>query len=270
MEKKFLVLFFLTLFLSFTIRIFYLTQNPEGFEQTEAAFSYNAYSVLRTLHDEDGKFLPFILVSVGDYKLAGYMYWQIPFIALLGLNEFSVRFSAITAGMISLILIYFISYKVFDRRKISLLTLFFTCIAPWHILLSRMGYDPIVAFMFYLFSVAFFVGWYKRGRIYLVLLSSISLSLGILTYYSVWVLAPFTILFYWIAIYKKSQEKISRLAGIFLLLLPILMMGKLLLLTQGQRLYQDSTYQVHANPLLEEQVREDQREFPLFITRMFH
>lgn len=270
MKKRFLVLFFLTLFLSLTIRLYNLTENPEGFEQTEAAFSYNAYSVFKTGRDEDGKFLPLILISVGDYKLAGYMYFQIPFIALLGLNEFSVRLSAVTAGMISLILVYFICIKLLKRRKISLLTLFFTGIAPWHILLSRMGYDPIVAFMFYLLSAAFFVQWHKNRHIYLLLCSSIALSLGILTYYSVWVLAPFTILFYWIYAYKKSKKITSVLTVSLIVLLPILMMGKLLLQTRGERLYQDSTYQNHANPLLAEQIREDQDKFPVFIIRLFH
>lgn len=55
-----------------------------------------------------------------------------------------------------------------------------------------------------------------------------------------------------------------------ILLLPVFMMVKLLILTQGERLLQDSTYQVHAYPLLEKQIREDQLQFPRLMTRAFH
>lgn len=41
-----------------------------------------------------------------------------------------------------------------------------------------MGYDPVVALMFTLFSIAFFIHWYKTERLYLLLLSAAALSLG--------------------------------------------------------------------------------------------
>lgn len=130
MKKRFIVLYLLILSLSLLIRLFHLTQTPEGFDQTEAAFGYNSYSVLKSGRDEYGKFLPLVLVSVGDYKLAGYMYWQIPFIAAFGLSEYTSRLSAVAAGMISLSVIYFIVHRLSKSRKIALMTFFFTGIAP--------------------------------------------------------------------------------------------------------------------------------------------
>ena len=271
MKRTFLILFFLTLLLSFVIRFYQLPQNPEGFEQTEAAFGYNAYSILRTGRDEYGKFLPLVLISIGDYKLAGYSYWEIPFIAVFGLSEFSTRASTAIAGIISLLLIYYIVKETLHSRKLALLTFFFAAIAPWHTLLSRMAYDPMIALMMYLASIAFFIRWRQTKRLYLLLLSALVLCWAIDTYYAVWVLLPFTLIFYGTRIYQKtSPNKISLLYSGLIMLLPLLMAAKLLSITQGERLYQDSTYQVHAYPLLLEQIREDKDQFPLTLTRAFH
>jgi len=270
MKSKIISLFLLVFIFAFVIRIYRLTTYPEGFEQTEAAFGYNAYSLLKTGRDEYSKFLPLILKSVGDYKLSGYSYWQIPFIALFDLNEFSVRLSAVVASIISLLLIYLIIFQLFKKNKIALLTVFFVGISPWHIIMSRMGYDPIVAFMWYFSSLALFIQWYKSQRLYLLILSVLTLSFGTLTYYAIWVITPFTLTVYWLCIYRKLIKRIRLLYLTLILLFPLLIMSMLLFITQGQRLYQDSTFQIDAYPLLLEQIREDQHEFPLFIVRFFH
>ena len=49
--------------------------------------------------DEYGNFLPLNLKSFGDYKPALYAYLEIPFIAILGLNELSVRLPSVLAGV---------------------------------------------------------------------------------------------------------------------------------------------------------------------------
>lgn len=270
MKTKFTVLLLLVLLFSFFIRTYLLTQNPEGFDQTEAAFGYNAYSILKSGRDEDGKFLPLVIVSIGDYKLAGYSYWQIPFIAVFGLNEFSTRLSTAIAGLISLILVYYIVYEWLKSRKLALLTVLFTSIAPWHLTLSRMAYDPMIALMFLLASVAFFIRFLKQGRLYLLLGSALTLSGAIITYYAVWVILPFMLVFYWLYANKKTGKRVTVLYATLILLIPLLLFLKLLLVTQGTRLGQDSTFQVNAYPLLAEQIREDQRAIPLFATRVFH
>lgn len=269
-NKKFKIIFFLMILFSVMIRFAVLTGVPEGFDQTEAAFGYNAYSVLKSGRDEYGRLLPWVLVSVGDYKLSGFMYWQIPFIAVLGLSEFSTRFSTAVAGMISLFLIYYIVFEIFKNQKLALMTFFMTGISPWHLIFSRMGYDPVVALMFCLLSLALFIYWHKSERLYLIFLSALALSWGIATYYAVWVIFPFMLIGYSVSILKNRRGRVRWISLFIILILPLLVTGKLLIVTGGQRLGQDSTFQVHAQPLLEEQIREDQKLFPLLLTRALH
>ncbi|RJR14782.1 phospholipid carrier-dependent glycosyltransferase [Candidatus Microgenomates bacterium] len=271
MQRRFLLLFLCVFLFSAFIRLYVLTQNPEGFDPTEAAFAYNAYSILQTGRDEDGRLLPLVLISTGDDKLTGYSYWQIPFIALLGLNEFSARFSTAFAGILSLLLIYFIVHEVFKNKKLALLTVFLVGISPWHLTLSRMAYDPMIALVMYLASIAAFLHWQKMLRTYALILSGFTLAWSLGTYYAVWLLLPFTLLYYAFHIFKNSGSFQSKLSQVIVIaILPLVTIGAIVLVTQGNRLNQDSTFQVHAQPLLDELIREDQHEFAPLMTRAFH
>ena len=270
MKNKFTTLLLLVIIFSSVIRLSYLTQSPEGFDATEAAFAYNAFSILKTGHDEDGKLWPLVLTSIGDYKLVGYSIWQIPFIAVFGLSEFAARLSTAISAVISLLLIYYIVNSLFKNRKLALLTVFITSITPGHLILSRMAYDPMIALMWILASLALFIHWHKTSRWYLLIASGFALSWAVATYYAVWVLLPFLLLIYAVHLFKSLRGQPKVKAFLLLLLLPVVTFGYLFLSTRGERLGQDSTFQVHAQPLLEEQIREDQHEFPFLVTRLFH
>ena len=59
------------------LRLIKLGSNPIGFNDDEAAFGYNAYTLLTTGRDEWGKLLPFpVFESFGDWKLVMYLYWE--------------------------------------------------------------------------------------------------------------------------------------------------------------------------------------------------
>jgi len=269
-KNKFTTLLLLVIIFSSVIRLLFLTQSPEGFDATEAAFAYNAFSLLKTGHDEDGKPWPLVLTSIGDYKLVGYSIWQIPFIAVFGLNEFAARLSTAISAVISLLLIYYIVNSLFKNRKLALLTVFITSITPGHLILSRMAYDPMIALMWILASIALFIRWHKTNYWYLLVASGFALSWATATYYAVWVLLPFILILYSFHLYKKIAGQSKLFSFALLLFLPVVTFGYLFTTTRGERLGQDSTFQVHAQPLLEEQIREDQHAFPFVVTRLFH
>lgn len=266
----FQLLFTAVVLFSLFIRVHQLVQYPEGFDQTEASFGYNAYSVAKTGRDEDGNLFPLQLRTVGDYKLAGYMYWQVPFVLALGLNEFAVRSSTAFAGILSLILLYLITFKLTQHKKVALLTFFITSISPWHLILSRMAYDPMIALMELLAALWFFLKWTEDKRYRYLFFCMTCIALALFTYYAVWVIFPFLFLLVCLQMYRSVGLSRASLLNYSSLLLPIGMLVLLLLVTKGARLGQDSTFQTNAIPLLEEQIREDQGQFPLSITRFFH
>ena len=81
------------------LRLFALGSNPPGLYWDEVSLGYNAYSILKTGHDEHNRFLPIdTFKAFGDYKPPGYIYATVPSIALFGLNNFAVRLPSALAG----------------------------------------------------------------------------------------------------------------------------------------------------------------------------
>jgi len=82
--------------------------------------------------DEFGRFLPLnYLESFGDFKPPVYTYLTIPSVAILGLNKESVRLPAAILGISTVVLTYFLTKRLFDDKKIALLSMLFLAISPW-------------------------------------------------------------------------------------------------------------------------------------------
>jgi hypothetical protein len=85
-----LIYLFSILALATLMRLFLLDSIPSGFNCDEAANGYGSYSILETLCDRYGKFLPpFFNIFGNDAREPIYIYLTVPFIKILGLNEFS-------------------------------------------------------------------------------------------------------------------------------------------------------------------------------------
>ncbi len=142
------------LVLAFILRTYRLDQVPPGLTWDEAALGYNAFSILKTARDEHGAFLPLIFKSFGDYKPGLYVYLAVPFVALLGLSEFSVRLPSVIAGTLSVLLIYLILKKY--HHKLALLSALVLALQPYHIIYSRGAWETNLATTFYLSAIYFF------------------------------------------------------------------------------------------------------------------
>lgn len=156
------------LILAATLRFVQLGKNPPGLYWDEVSLGYNAYSILTTGRDEHGEFLPITrFKTFGDYKPPGYIYTTVPSIALFGLNEFAVRFPAALAGVIMVWLTYLLVKELLPtRRGVALLAALLLTISPWHVQLSRVAFEAMLATCFNLAAIYFFVkaahksGWY--------------------------------------------------------------------------------------------------------------
>lgn len=127
--------------LAFLLRIWNLPSYPAGFNADEAAFGYDAYSLLKTGKDQWGQTLPLALQSFGDFKLPLYSYLAIPSVAVFGLSEFSVRLPNVIFGTLSVLVTYLVVGLMFKKYTIQLFSAFLLAISPWHISLSRGAFE---------------------------------------------------------------------------------------------------------------------------------
>jgi len=99
--KKYILL--IIILVAAVLRLWKLGSIPPHLTPDEAALGYNAYSILKTGRDEYGELLPIIFKSFGDFKPGLYVYFTAPLIAILGLNEWSVRLPSAIAGVFAFV-----------------------------------------------------------------------------------------------------------------------------------------------------------------------
>lgn len=182
-------LFFLILCLALFLRFFYLGKIPSGFYSDEAAYGYNAYSILMTGKDEYGTPVPFAFKSFGDYKAPLYIYALAPVIWLFGLSEASVRLLSALLGVILVILVYFLTKEIFKRDSYALLSAYLISVLPFGLQFNRMAHENNLVVVFITGGVLFFLLSVKYR--YSIILSFISFVASIYAYHDAKIFTPF-------------------------------------------------------------------------------
>jgi len=164
---------------------------PNGIFCDEASAGYDAYSILETGRDRSGTFLPLFLKSFDKYDEAFYAYLIVPFIQIFGLNEFSTRLPAAVAGILTVVVLFYLARELFDE-KIALTAALFLCVSPWHLHFSRMAFRAILLPLFFSLGLFFFLK--SRSQKSLLLFSGISFGLSLFTYTAARVFVPLFLL----------------------------------------------------------------------------
>lgn len=173
------------------LRLVALSSYPAGLNADEAALGYNAYSLLTTGRDEHGHFWPINLESFGDFKPALYAYILIPFIKILGLNEFAVRLPSALLGVVSVGLIYFLSRLIFSKSSlIPHLSALGLAVSPWAIHFSRGGWETNLSTTLILCGSCLFLLWINHYRTKFLVLSLLCFVLSLYAYQSAKVFTP--------------------------------------------------------------------------------
>lgn len=147
--------FILTLIviLSLVVNTYKLSEFPPGFFADEAAIGLNAYTLLKNGTDEYGTRFPLFFRSFNDYKSPVAFYTAIPFVYFFGLNEFSVRFTSAIFGVLNVLIIFFLVRLMLTgyhyNNAAALTSSFFLAISPWHIHMSRIGWEALTQMLFF-------------------------------------------------------------------------------------------------------------------------
>ncbi len=192
----------------FLLRIVGLASHPSGFTPDEASFGYDAYSILRTGHDQWGKAFPLVFKSFGDDKLPVYAYLTVPTVAIFGLNEFSVRLPNAILGTLAILVVYLLVKELFRNEKLAIFSGFLLAVSPWHIMLSRGGFEANLTTFFLPLAILFFLRSIKDQRY--LFLSVLVFLINIFTYHTARILSPL-VLFYLIFAYRNDLLKTKKL-----------------------------------------------------------
>jgi 4-amino-4-deoxy-L-arabinose transferase-like glycosyltransferase len=253
------------------LRYYQLADVPSGFHADEAAFGYNAYSILQTGKDEYGKFLPIVLKSFGDYKGALYTYFDIPSIAVFGLNIFAERLPSVLFGSLIILLIYFLAKKLLNNQKIALVSSFLFAISPWSINICRISGDVTAALFFALLMIYGLLDLrqkFSKKWLTIALIASLAAMASYAPYRIYVILIP---LIFLIISFERVKKSLKYDKSALVILIGAITIGLIYTLTAPvARFNQISIFSTPSTQLiLQEQIRESQH-IPVIITRIFH
>lgn len=190
------------LILGFFLRFYGIEQIPTGFFADEAANGYNAYKVLTSGKDEYEVSFPFYFRSFGDFRTPVAIYSMIPWIALFGLNEFSVRMTMVIYGTLTIFFLFLLVSEIVKKLPFYIknvtpyISALLLAISPWHIHFSRSGFEFIPMPFFITLGLFFIFRFFNEPlkKRHLLLLGALFLIVGFYTAYVVQlVFLPFLI-----------------------------------------------------------------------------
>lgn len=171
------------------IRTWDIVNNPPGFFADEASLGYNAWSILHTGKDEHGVRMPLFFEAFGEYKLAFFVYAQVPFIALLGMTELAVRLPSALLGVATVVALYLLARELTRDEPLALVSAAVLAVLPWHVHYTRTGFGNISAHVLFLvLGLYFFLVGTRRPWFWPV--SAAVFGVGLYSYRAAWVLLP--------------------------------------------------------------------------------
>jgi len=198
--------------ISVFLNLFRFNQVPPCLNADEVAFGYNAYSIAQTGKDEFGNFLPLRFESFKDFKLPVFVYFSVPFVKLLGLNELSTRLPNVVVSIFFIPLVYLILKKLFNNFNISVVGTYLIALTPWTYILSRHAHEGVIGALLMLLALYFLLDLSKGFFIKAMLLTNLFIILAANSYHSYRMFVFFWIFWQIVLLgFYKTKVKFNRI-----------------------------------------------------------
>lgn len=184
----FFVFFYVFAWQFFTFKI---TQVPPGINGDEAAIGYNAALVAKNGHDQSGRFLPLFVSAfdLTDWKQPITFYSTVVAFRIFGPSYSLLREISVVFVLLSATLIYFLSKEIWGGKPAFLSLLIFVTI-PAVLIQSHLALENIAPVPFTIFWLWMLVKYGKYFKTKHLLLSALSLGVGLFTYPGMRLIVP--------------------------------------------------------------------------------
>ncbi|MGN1481287.1 glycosyltransferase family 39 protein [Porcipelethomonas sp.] len=195
------ILFFVVLIIGILIRSILFVSHPAGLNQDEASIGYDTWALLKYGIDRNGYSFPVHFIAWGSGQNALYAYLSMPFVAIFGLNVFSIRIVNLIFSLLTIIAIFFM-LKKFMGFKAGIIGMALTAIAPWNIMLSRWGLESNLFPAMFILSIWAFTAALENKRF--LYLAAVLFALSMYSYGSSYLVITLFCLFSFIYIIAKK------------------------------------------------------------------
>lgn len=241
--------------LSVILSVWRLNLVPSELFGDELDVGYQAYSILKTGKDLQGNFLPVYFESLAESRAPLFLYSAVPFIAIFGLNEWGVRLTAAFWGVLGVAALYFLTFKLFSNRRLSIISSLLLAISPWHLQYSRAAFEVTLLSFILIAAVYFFISALEKPKLFI--LSAILFSLMPYTYSTGALFMPL-FLFSLVLIFKDRLIRLRKnnFVKISALLFVLILVPFLFNLLFGAAAERFQSISIALNPAIEKNVNE--------------
>lgn len=153
---------------AFFIRFYRVGEYPVALNWDEISHGYNAWSILKTGSDQWGSRLPvFNFRAYGDYPTTLNLYLTIPYIAVFGLNSFSIRLPAVIFGTLFVLFSYLLSRKISRDPHLPYIVALLAAFSPWTFFPSRAVFQSNLSAVLLIGGLYFFLSGFHHPRRFL-------------------------------------------------------------------------------------------------------
>jgi len=214
------IIFALIIAVAIFFRFWHLSTLPSGLNWDEISHGYNAYSLLKTGKDQWGQSWPiFNFRAYGDYPTAANLYFTIPFVAIFGLNAFSIRFPAAIFSLLFVIFNYLLAKIIFKNEKLALFNMLLAALSPWTLFPSRAVFQSNLSQLFFIGGLYFFYKSLLKSKY--AYLSALLFGISLYSYHNTRIAVPLLIVFFTIYYWRQIKNKTYLLSLILFLFLAV-------------------------------------------------
>ena len=193
--------------LALLLRTVNLENYPVGLHVDEIKVGWNAESLIHTLKDDQGNFLPVYYNTFGDYRPTGILYLSIPAILIFNNSVFAIRVTSSLFGSLTVFAVFLlVNILTKPKRNIGIWAALILAISPWHIEVSRATSEVAISTFFILFAIYFYFRYFKEVKLKYFSLTLLMVIISYLLYHSARILLPIYLsltFFYCLKKYKK-------------------------------------------------------------------
>ncbi|MEK7580983.1 MAG: glycosyltransferase family 39 protein [Patescibacteria group bacterium] len=162
-REKLNIWIILILLLGSLLRLIDLGGIPSGFQYDEIQSAYNGFLISKHLKNIQGEFLPTDIDYFRDFRPAFNAYLSSVTVKLLGNHETSGRLPSALLGIITILLVYLLTLKFFQKKQIAILAALLIAISPYHVIFSRSSSDSIIDVTLSIFAILISLKYLGKG-----------------------------------------------------------------------------------------------------------
>jgi hypothetical protein len=203
------------------LRFYNLHEVPAGYTWDEAAITYDAWALSLSGKDHWGVSFPLSLKSFGDYKAPVFSYLMAGMFLFTDVYPGLIRIVAAFSGTMLILITFALTKSLFNNPPLALIAATLIAVSPWHIHISRVGFEAGLATTLLATSVYLFI----QKKQWLITVSFIVFGLTFYTYHSSKIII--TVLLPALLFLTRRDHIKAKLAGflIFILMVTPFIMG---------------------------------------------